>query len=396
MHKMTEIPGFAISRLPRIVFGAGVLSRLPEILEGYGGSVLFVLGRRSFAEREVWATVQRELAARKIAFQSLVRNSGEPSPEEVDALVAEARDRGHKVVVGAGGGSTLDAAKAVAGLLQLSHSVMDFLEGVGPERPYTGPATPFIAVPTTAGTGSEATRNAVLSRSGAAGFKKSFRHEALTAEWAIVDPDLVAGCPPAILAGDGMDAFTQLLESYVSSRANPMTDALAHSGMAAAQEGLVRLFETRGEDATARQQMAYAALLSGICLAQTRLGVVHGLAGPLGAMFPIAHGTLCGMLVAEATRCNIEALAARAPNSPALRKYAAVARALTGKDEPAALVALLQDWSARLKLPRLADYGVTSGDFDRITAAAQVQSSMQTNPIRLQDDEVRAILAARL
>ena len=174
---------------------------------------------------------------------------------------------------------------------------MDHLEGVGPERPYHGPATPFIAVPTTAGTGSEATKNAVLTAPG--GFKKSFRDDKLVAEWAIIDPDLLATCSPALIGADGLDAFTQLLESFVSTRANPMTDALARSGIMAARDALSSLYHA--QSAAARAQMAYASLLSGICLAQTGLGSVHGLASPLGAFFPIPHGVVCGTLVATAT-----------------------------------------------------------------------------------------------
>ena len=215
-------------------------------------------------------------------------------------------------VIGIGGGSALDAAKAIAGLLKPGNSVMDHLEGVGPELPYRGPATPFIAVPTTAGTGSEATKNAVLSLAGQ--FKKSFRDDQLVAEWAIVDPDLLATCPPHLIAADGMDAFTQLLESFVSTRANPMTDALARSGIMAVKDSLLSLY--REQSATAREKMAYASLLSGICLAQTGLGSVHGLAAPLGAFFPIPHGVACGTLVATATAVNIAAMKAREPDNP--------------------------------------------------------------------------------
>ena len=304
-------------------------------------------------------------------------------------------------MLGIGGGSALDAAKAIAGLLKPGNSVMDHLEGVGPELPYAGPRTPFIAVPTTAGTGSEATKNAVLSLHGPEGFKKSFRDEQLVADYAVVDPDLLAGCPPQVIAANGMDAFTQLLESYVSTKANPFTDALARSGMAHARDALLPWYEGRGNPAEHQAAMAYAALLSGITLAQVGLGSVHGLAAPLGAFFPIPHGVVCGTLVAEATRGNLAALAVRQPENPAIKKYADAGRLLAGdaglpeKDAHDALLAILEDWTRRLALPRLGAYGVKDTDVDRIVAHSR-GSSMRTNPIVLQDEEIARIVRARL
>jgi alcohol dehydrogenase len=280
------------------------------------------------------------------------------------------------------------------------NSVMDHLEGVGPELPYSGPTTPFIAVPTTAGTGSEATKNAVLSVHGTAGFKKSFRDELLVAEYAVIDPDLLASCPPAVLAANGMDAFTQLLESYVSSKANPFTDALALSGLRKVCESLLPLYADMGDQTEHRSAMAYAALLSGITLAQVGLGSVHGLAAPLGAFFPIPHGVVCGTLVAEATRTNIDALSSRDPLNPALVKYAEIGRMLSGRqlndvDARIALVETLVLWTHRLNLPRLGFYQVAHSDIERIVASSR-GSSMKTNPIVLTDEEIARILLARL
>jgi alcohol dehydrogenase len=325
---------------------------------------------------------------------------GEPSPALIDEVVARHRAQQIDCVVGIGGGSALDAAKAIAGLLKPGHSVMDHLEGVGPELPYQGPATPFIAVPTTAGTGSEATKNAVLSIHGEGGFKKSFRDDKLMAEWALIDPDLLATCPPRVLAANGMDAFTQLLESYVSAKANPFMDTLAVSGMEYARDALLPWYEGEGDPAQHRAGMAYAALLSGITLAHVGLGSVHGLASPLGAFFPIPHGVVCGTLVAEATRINIEVLKARESTNPALVKYAHAGRLLARQafsDDEAhvALVETLVDWTRRLKLQRLGEYGVTEADIPRIVANSR-GSSMKTNPIVLTDEEIASIVRARL
>lgn len=391
---------FSIARLPRMEFGAGVLDRLPELAGRYGKRLLLVTGGQSFLAGQAWPRLRERLAAAGCTWEVL-RVAGEPSPQLVDEAVRQYRGAGFDAVAGIGGGSALDAAKAIAGLLRPGNSVMDHLEGVGPELPYAGPATPFIAVPTTAGTGSEATKNAVLSVQGPGGFKKSFRDDRLVAEYALVDPDLLAGCPPRVLAANGMDAFTQLLESYVSVRANPFTDALALSGMEAVRDSLLPWYAGTGDPAACRGRMAYAALLSGITLAQVGLGSVHGLAAPLGAFFPIPHGVVCGTLVAGATRVNIGALERRAPDSPARGRYAAVGRLLAQRpelsDEAArsALVDTLEDWQRRLELPRLSAYGVARDDFGHIVANSR-GSSMKTNPLVLEDGEIAAILEERL
>lgn len=394
------IGAFSLARLPRIEFGSGSSARVPALAASYGSRALIVCGARAVQATPHWARLLDGLRKHGMDWD-IMRVGSEPSPQLVDAAVAAFKDGGFDVVIGIGGGSVLDAAKAVAGLLRVGDSVMDYLEGVGPEKPYRGPATPFIAVPTTAGTGSEATKNAVLSTPGAEGFKKSFRDEKLVPDYAVVDPDLLASCPPDLIAANGMDALTQLLESYVSLRANAFTDALAISGLRAARDGLLAWYEGHGDQAAARSRMAYAALLSGTTLAQTGLGSVHGLAAPMGAFFPIPHGVVCGTLVASATRINIEALLAREPHNPALEKYVRVAEILCERRlrEPAAayqaLIALLDDWTARLQLPRLAQYQVAADDIPRIVACSR-GSSMKTNPIVLTDAEIARVLDTRL
>ena len=396
---LVHISDFSLSRLPRIEFGPGVLGKLPAIARTYGTRALLVTGAGSLKNSPFWATVTDGLKAQGVAWLHLAV-PGEPSPLMVDEAVRALRPESVDVVIGLGGGSALDAAKAIAGLLKPGNSVMDHLEGVGPELAYAGPATPFIAVPTTAGTGSEATKNAVLSVQGADGFKKSFRDEKLVAEVALVDPDLLATCPAAVTAANGMDAFTQLLESYVSCRAAPLTDSLAWGGMKAARDGLLALYADAG-DAAARNRMAYAALVSGITLAQVGLGSVHGLAAPLGAFFPIPHGVACGTLVAQATRVNIDALQAREANHPALEKYAQVGRLLSKQGQlnqtasHAVLIDTLDAWTRKLQLPSLAQFGVTPADIPRIVANSR-GSSMKTNPIALTDAEIAGILAARI
>lgn len=378
---------FTVARLPGIVFGAGCVQQLVPHIEQFGRRVLLITGASSFIGSSGYERLQAELAARQLVwFQHSI--SGEPSPEMIDEAVARFGVQNIEVVVGLGGGSALDAAKAIAGLLTTGTPVCDHLEGVGPELPYHGPALPFIAVPTTAGTGSEMTKNAVISRQGQ--FKKSFRTEALLARVAIVDPDLLHSCPPPVLLANALDAFTQLLEAYTSTGASRFTDALAKDGIRAFAAGFTPGHGPAVKDYSA---LSYAAMLSGICLAQAGLGAVHGMASPLGAFFPIPHGMVCGILLADTTRVNIAALRARSPNSPALEKYTQVAGWLSGHPHPVAedLVTILTQWTHACDLPTLADYGMTMADIPRVVAASG-GNSMKTNPLVLSDGELTKIL----
>lgn len=387
---------FAISRLPRILFGAGEFSRLTQEISGYGNKVLIVTGGKSFTERAQWRDLQAKLTAAGINWV-LLRIPGEPSPEWIDRAVAENHDQGIKVVVGIGGGSPLDAAKAIAGLLPSANSVMDHLEGVGRGVAFNGPSLPYIAVPTTAGTGSEMTKNAVLSNQ-EQGFKKSFRDEQLTAQLAIIDPNLLDGCPRPQLIANAMDAFTQLLESYTSPRSNPITDALALSGISYFLKGFSQQQEG---DLAGAAYLAYGSMISGICLAQTGLGAVHGIASPLGAHFSIPHGVACGTLLAKVTKTNIDALQQRLPDNIALARYAQVGRMLAGdevlnqSEALATLIACLERWTSLLGLPQLNNYGVKSQHIEQIVAESG-GNSMKTNPITLTSAELTEILLARL
>ncbi len=391
---------FAIARLPRIEFGIGTLQRIPTIAAGLGSRLLLVTGARSFIQSRHWHPLINQLQQQGLQWQHC-SIAEEPSPDLIDELVTHYANQSIDVVIGIGGGSALDAAKAIAGLLRVQRSVMDFLEGVGPELPYHGPAVPFIAVPTTAGTGSEATKNAVLSVQGEHGFKKSFRDDKLVAEYAIIDPDLLLDCPSSVIAANGMDALTQLLESYVSTRSNALTDALAISGLQAVRDALIPLYRQQNVSSCHREKMAYAALLSGITLAQVGLGSVHGLASPLGAFFPIPHGVVCGTLVATATRINIDCMLSREPDNKALAKYAQIATVLcqqTFADTATAhhaLIELLARWTQELALPRLFTLGLHASALDKVIANCR-GNSMRTNPIVLTDDEVRQILIERL
>lgn len=391
---------FTLGRLPRIVFANGCLAQLPEHILAQGRRTLLVTGAHSWKQSTWWAPLQSSLQQAGIqTWHCCVE--GEPLAHQVDAWVKEFRLQQIEVVVGIGGGSALDAAKAIAGLLQLPNSVMDFLEGVGPELSYPGPAVPLIAVPTTAGTGSEATRNAVLSQHGQEGFKKSFRDEQLIADLALIDPDLLASCPQDVIAANGMDAITQLIESYVSLRADRFQRALCRDALEHAVPALPQLYEQAEQNSEARADMAYAALISGINLAHTGLGSVHGLASPLGAYFPIPHGVACGTLLAEATALNITALAAREPHNPALKAYAEVAELVCGQsfnsqqNAHQALIQQLRQWQEQFGIERLGHFGIGPEHIDHLVANAR-GSSMKTNPIVLSDAELADLLRARI
>jgi alcohol dehydrogenase class IV len=325
---------FTIARLPRIQFGAGVVQDLPATVSRHGQRLFLVTGEHSFAEARL-TFLTHGLTTERVSVLHHVRVASEPGPDTIDALVAAARRIDADVVMGIGGGSVLDVAKAVAGLCHSGTSVMDHIEGVGRGIPYVGPSIPLVAVPTTAGTGSEVTRNAVVTLRGPQGFKRSFRDDRLIAADAVVDPDLLAGASRQLIATNGLDALTQLLEAWTSTAANAMTDALALDGLHAIRAGLLLWYaDPAGPEAgAARTDMAYAALLSGICLANAGLGAVHGLAAPIGALLPIAHGAACGAILAATVRTNIAAMSSRDPDAIGLWRYAKAGRLLAGLDD---------------------------------------------------------------
>lgn len=392
------IDPFFFAATPHINFGAGRRNGLPEIVRLYGRKLLLVTGGKSFDHssqcQDLLTGLQREFEVQRIKV------AGEPSPALVDDAVAKYKAFSVDCVIAVGGGSAIDAGKAIAGLLASGDSVMEYLEGVGKGKTYQGPSTPFIALPTTAGTGGETSKNAVLSMTGPEGFKKSFRHEALVARHIILDPELTLSCPAHVSAACGMDALTQLLESYVSCKASPMTDALALSGLRKIGDSLLAAVE-QGDDIQARSDMLYASSVSGLTLANAGLGAVHGLASPLGAFFPIPHGEACGTMLYEATRINIKAMQERDPDNIALEKYAQTGRLLCQRADMNSLVAreallkLLEGWTNHLKMPRLSDYQVTEKDIPRIIANIS-SGSMATNPIILHQSELTALLQSRL
>jgi len=391
------IKAFDFYRTPRLVFGPGRTRELGQIAAHYGAKVLVVTGEDSLDRTGNWERCEGSLKKASLKVHRY-RFSGEPSPESVDRAVNEIAPLAIEAVVAVGGGSVIDCAKAIAAMLPLGEPVTPYLEGLG-TKTHPGKTLPFIAVPTTAGTGSEATKNAVISKVGRQGFKKSLRHDNFTPVCAIVDPELTLACPPQVTAACGMDAFTQLLESYVSPQASPVTDAFALSGIEHIAFSLIPASTDRGDDIELRSSLAYAAFLSGITLANAGLGIIHGLASPLGGLVPIPHGVVCATLVAEACRMNIRRLRElRRPEEIMLLKYARVGRVLSGvrdADISASCDLLLQKldgWTQQLSIPRLGPYGISESDLDALAA----QAGQKSNPIQLELNDVKAILRARL
>ncbi len=386
---------FQFARLPMIYFGSGKISKLPEIVSCYGKSVLLVTGARSFMDSRRAGLLFDMFGSNGIAFKHVPVRS-EPSPETIDETILKFRGSEPNVVVSIGGGSVIDAGKAISAMLGKTGSVREYLEVVG-TREHPGTKVPFIAVPTTSGTGSEATKNAVISQVGKEGFKRSLRHDNLVPDVAIVDPELTLDCPPEITAASGMDCFTQLTEAYFSTKSNEYTDALALEGIKAIKRSLIRSYN-HGDNIDARADMSFAALTSGICLANAGLGAVHGLAGTIGALFDIPHGVVCGTLMVPANELNVSELRKERSGEAALHKYAILGSLFSDTADKSAtyyvdfFLDYLRAVTHSLDLPMLSSYGLTS-DYLPVIAA---QSDVKNNPVRLNTGHLEEILRQRL
>ncbi|MFB3826253.1 MAG: iron-containing alcohol dehydrogenase [Bryobacteraceae bacterium] len=364
----------------RILFGEGAAREAAPAARGMGRRVLLVTGRSP----ERAAAVAGGLDSVPLAV------TGEPTLEIVREGARLARENGCDVVLAVGGGSAIDAGKAVAALMTNGGDPLDYLEVIGKGQPIEKPSAPFIAVPTTAGTGSEATRNSVLA-STEGRVKASLRSPFMLPRLAIVDPELTFGLPPALTASTGLDALTQLIEPYCSVRANPMTDMFCVEGMTRAREALPRACAD-GADREARASMAFASLLGGLSLANAGLGAVHGFAAPVGGSFPAPHGAVCAALLPHVMEINITALRARAPAG--LARYATVAGILTGRPgaQPEDGAKWVRELCARLQVPPLSAYGVSPQHVPALVEQASKASSMKANPIALTREELTMIL----
>ena len=382
---------FEFATSNRIIFGAGTLPEAATTAAAFGRRALIVTGRNQDRASKLLG-----LLSSQGIQPTLFSIESEPTVAEVLRGVMQARRDERDVVIGFGGGAALDGAKAIAALLTNPGDPFEYLEVIGRGAALPRPATPCIAIPTTAGTGSEVTRNAVLA-SPEHRVKVSLRSPHMLPRLALVDPELTSGLPPAITASTGLDALTQLIEPYLSCRANPLTDALCVDGIRRAAGALNRAVQD-GRDVAARHDLALASLYGGLALANAGLGAVHGFAGPIGGMFPAPHGAVCAALLPHVLEINLHALRARAPGSIPLQRIDEIGRLLTGRPQADAQDAIrwLRALVSGLQIPSLATYGIAATDVAAIVTAAEKASSMKANPILLTRAELTQCLEAAL
>ncbi len=382
---------FEFATAGRIRFGNGVFRDTGEIAAGMGKRTLVVTGKSGVHSGGLY----EQLSERGIQWLE-VKVEGEPTTLSVQQGVEAARTFGAEFGIALGGGSVIDTGKAITAMLTNSGELLDFLEVVGRGQKIANPAAPLIAIPSTAGTGSEVTRNAVLGVPDSR-VKVSLRSPLMIPSVALVDPELTLSLPPAVTASTGMDALTQALEPYVSARANPLTDLYCKEGLRRASRWLAQAYR-HGDDLRAREEMALASLMGGLALANAGLGVVHGFASVIGGMFPAPHGAICARLLPAATAVNIQALRQRRPGDAALRRYQEIAELLTGRQDAMleAGVKRLAELAETLEIPPLSTYGMTAADIPVVVEKTKAASSTKANPIELITEELETILEQAL
>jgi alcohol dehydrogenase class IV len=382
---------FEFTTVPRILFGAGAVKGIGENLKMFGARALVVTGHNPQRAENLIADL-RQHGTGVVTFAV----AGEPEIATVERGISLAKAEKCNTVIGFGGGSVIDAAKAIAALLTNEGELLDYLEIIGRGQTLKKWSAPFFAIPTTAGTGSEVTRNAVLA-SPKHKLKVSLRSRLMLAKMAIIDPELSYDLPPALTASTGLDALTQLIEPFVCSRANPMTDGLCVEGIRRAARSLRAAFND-GKNKSAREDMAVASLHGGLALANAGLGAVHGFAGPIGGSFPAPHGAICAALLPHVMAANFRALRERAPGSDALRRYGEVARLLTSNTGASADdgVKWVRELVGNLQIKPLGTYGIGEEHVADLVAKATNASSMKANPITLMPEEMEETLRAAI
>jgi len=377
---------FEFATASRIIFGQGTLKEVAPLASEMGNCALLVTGR----------DVERAIPLLKLLNKTGMKNfifsvSSEPTIKLIIEGVQTARQNACEVVIGMGGGSAIDAGKAISALLTNSGDIMDYVEVVGRGKNLAHAPAPCIAIPTTAGTGAEVTRNSVLT-SPEHKVKVSLRSPMMLPDLAVVDPELTYSMPPSITASTGLDALTQILESFVSVKSNPLTDAICLDGLKRTARSLRQAFED-GSDTVARENMAIVSLYGGLALANSKLGAVHGFAGPMGAMFPAPHGVICARLLPFVMEVNVRVLQ-RHSSQQFLMRYDEVAKVLTGKSDARAEdgTEWILDLCETLDVPALSNFGITEDHFTELVAKSKKASSMKGNPVKLTDEELTEIL----
>jgi alcohol dehydrogenase class IV len=378
---------FEFATAARIIFGPGTLREVGPVAAAMGDRALLVTGRSKQRVKPLVSILESHGVT-----PTIFSVTGEPTTTMIQEATELARLQHCGFVIGFGGGSALDTAKGAAALLTNGGELLDYLEVIGLGRPITQPSAPLIAIPTTAGSGAEVTANAVLL-SPQHRVKVSLRSALMLPRLALVDPELTCPLPPLITATTGLDALTQLIEPFVSTKANPLTDGLCREGMSRASRSLRRAYEHAG-DMAAREDMACASLFGGLALANGKLGAVHGFAAPFGGMFPAPHGAVCARLLPYVMAVNLRVLKQRATDNPALHRYDEIARILTGNSGASAEdgATWVQELCDHLKIPSLAAWGLQKEDFPLLIRKASAASSMQGNPVKLTHGEMEEIL----
>ncbi|MFW9902991.1 MAG: iron-containing alcohol dehydrogenase [Candidatus Thorarchaeota archaeon] len=379
---------------PRIFFGPKQFHKIGTLIKELGSRLLLVASGGALNSPETREVFTVSTLKQEIKFDTYLV-SGEPTIETIDSGVQKAKEFKADVILGLGGGSAIDASKAIAGLFTNGGSARDYMEVIGKGSVITQPSLPTIAVPTTAGTGSEVTKNAVILAEKEK-FKASIRSPLLIPETAIIDPRLMLTVSPSVTASCGMDALTQLIEAYTSNRSQPLTDSWALLGVKKAFKSLPRCY-AYGQSLETRNDMALASLLSGFCLGNAGLGAIHGFASPIGG-FKIPHGVICAALLKPTIEANIKELKKFDPNNVTLRKYATLGEIVSEKSYPSindahkALINYLERLTQELKIPTLSKFGLDNSDINIIVEKAMTASSMRYNPIKLEKNVLVEIL----
>ncbi len=378
---------FEFATADRIIFGNGAVNKIGEIASGFGSKGLIVTGGGSVSLDPVTS-----LLAQVNVKWTVFRVGHEPDIPTIQAGVALARSEECEFLIGYGGGSAIDSAKAIAAMLKNPGALMDYLEVIGKGQKIPNPAAPMIAVPTTAGTGSEVTRNAVIA-SPDHHVKVSMRSPLMIPTVAIVDPELTYSMPPSVTASTGMDALTQVIEAYLSAKANPLTDGIAEEGIKRGARSLLTAYQD-GRNALAREDMALTSLFGGLCLANAGLGAVHGFAGPIGGMFSAPHGAICASLLPYVMKYNVQVLQTMPGQTEMLARFRQVAAWLTGDPDASVAdgVAWVEALASALHIPGLHEIGIDKSDFPQIIEKSKVSSSMQKNPVKLDEATLEVIL----
>jgi alcohol dehydrogenase class IV len=378
---------FEFATVSKITFGSGKLNSVCDLINGFGQRALIIssvpldLGNRLLHLLELSGIEHKLLKIR-----------GEPTVDLVREVVSLARETNPEVVIGIGGGSAIDMAKTTSAMLTNPGDVSDYLEVIGENKPLKFPSLPLIAIPTTSGTGSEVTRNAVIG-STLHQVKVSLRSPFLLPRIALIDPELTVSVPPPITAITGLDALTQLIEPFTCINPNPLTDAICLEGIRRVANSLLQSYDNGG-DIHARENMSLAALFSGLALANAKLGAVHGLAGPIGGLITAPHGAICASLLPNVLSINIATLQSNSPESPILARYATIGKLLNGDSPPApeSLVSWIINICLHFGIKPLSSFGLAESQFDTIIEKSQQSSSMKGNPIKLYPAELRSIL----